>query len=148
MRESGTAVCGFWYYFSLRRNEKPPAPCNPPHTHTHPCPHPLVQAMGHFLMQYAVEQNTEQRRGSWCRMNSKAVSIDYTSLPPMIYGGKQLQRREWCPASVCHPKEHSVALTVTLSHCLWSHTRAPWGKRFEICLSDRASAHLGSETEG
>lgn len=49
MQESGTAVCAFWYYFSLRRNENSPNPT------------PFVQAMGHFLMQYAVAQNTEQR---------------------------------------------------------------------------------------
>lgn len=66
-------------------------------------------------MQYVVEQNAEQRRVSWCRMNSKPVSIDYTSLLPMIYGGKQLQRHECCAASVCHPEEQSVAPTVPLS---------------------------------
>lgn len=33
----------------------------------------------------------------------------------MIYGSKQLQRRECCPASVCHLKEHSVAVSVPLS---------------------------------
>lgn len=93
MQESGTAVCAFWYYFSPRRNENSPNPT------------PFVQAMGHFLMQYAAAQNTEQRRDSWCSANSKPVSIDYTSLRPMIYGSEQPRRRECCPASVCHLKE-------------------------------------------
>lgn len=33
------------------------------------------------------------------------VSIDYTSLLPVIYDGKQLQCREWHPTSVRHLKE-------------------------------------------